>query len=75
MVMFLGSYDIKQSMIIKRRQDRTEALHLPDDSDPGALFELGLREYKSGNTETAILFISKALKIFINKDIYKILGP
>lgn len=70
LLVILGSYDIKQSMIIKRRQDRTEALHLPDDSDPGALFELGLREYKSGNTETAILFISKALHIFFIKQKY-----
>lgn len=60
-----GSYDIKQSLSIKRRQDRTEALQLPDDSDPGALYELGLREYKNGNTVTAVLFISKALTVFV----------
>lgn len=47
-------------MIIKRRQDRTEALQLPDDSDPAALYELGLREYRSGNRKTAVVFISKA---------------
>lgn len=61
-----GSYDIKQSLSIKRRQDRTEALQLPDDSDPGALYELGLREYKNGNTVTAVLFISKALPDYIS---------
>lgn len=60
-----GSYDIKQSLSIKRRQDRTEALQLPDDSDPGALYELGLREYKNGNTATAVLFISKALHFIL----------
>lgn len=49
-------------MLIKRRQDRSEALQLPDDSDPNALFELGLREYKSGKAQTAVLFISKAEK-------------
>lgn len=56
----IGSYDIKQSLITKRRQDRTEALQLPDEAEPGALFELGLKEYKNGNTEIAILFITKA---------------
>lgn len=55
-----GSFDIKQSLITKRRQDRTEALQLPDEAEPGALFELGLKEYKNGNTEIAIIFISKA---------------
>lgn len=54
-----GSYDIKQSLNIKRRQDRTQALQLPDEADPGALFALGLREFKSGNLETAIVFISQ----------------
>lgn len=45
---------------MKRRQDRTEALQLPDETDPGALLRLGQREYKNGNTEIAVLFISKA---------------
>lgn len=58
--MKIGSYDIKQSLITKRRQDRTEQLQLPDEAEPGALFELGLKEYKNGNTEIAIVFISKA---------------
>lgn len=58
--MCVGNYDIKQSLSIKRRQDRTEALHLPDETDPSALLTLGKREYKNGNTDIAILFISKA---------------
>lgn len=58
----IGSYDIKQSLITKRRQDRTEALQIPDEAEPGSLFELGLKEYKNGNTEIAILFITKANK-------------
>lgn len=60
-----GHFDIKQSLSIKRRQDRTEALRLPDDSDPSALYELGLKEYKSGNTETAVVFITKAMLMII----------
>lgn len=55
-----GYFDIKQSLSIKRRQDRSEALQLPDETDPGTLLTLGQREFKSGNTEIAILFISKA---------------
>lgn len=57
----LGNYDIKQSLSMKRRQDRTEALQLPDETDPYALLRLGQREYKNGNTEIAVLFISKAI--------------
>lgn len=55
-----GYFDIKQSLSIKRRQDRSEALQLPDETDPSTLLALGQREFKSGNTEIAILFISKA---------------
>ena len=58
--MQLGYFDIKQSLSIKRRQDRSEALQLPDETDPSTLLALGQREFKSGNTEIAILFISKA---------------
>lgn len=57
---FSGNYDIKQSLSIKRRQDRTEALQLPDETDPSTLLALGQREYKNGNTEIAVVFISKA---------------
>lgn len=55
-----GNFDIKQSLTIKRRQDRTEALQLPDETDPSTLLALGQREFKSGNVEIAIMFISKA---------------
>lgn len=55
-----GYFDIKQSLSIKRRQDRSEALQLPDETDPSTLLALGQREFKSGNTDIAILFISKA---------------
>lgn len=55
-----GNYDIKQSLSIKRRQDRTEALQLPEETDPGILFTLGQREFKSGNIDIAIMFITKA---------------
>lgn len=56
----IGYFDIKQSLSIKRRQDRSEALQLPDEIDPGTFLVLGQREFKHGNTEIAISFISKA---------------
>lgn len=59
-----GYFDIKQSLSIKRRQDRSEALQLPDETDPSTLLALGQREFKSGNTDIAILFISKARSTF-----------
>lgn len=63
MMVFIGYFDIKQSLNIKRRQDRSEALQLPDETDPSTLLGLGQREFKSGNTEIAILFISKACNL------------
>lgn len=65
-MIFTGYFDIKQSLSIKRRQDRSEALQLPDETDPSTLLGLGQREFKSGNTEIAILFISKACKLAWN---------
>lgn len=55
-----GYFDIKQSLSMKRRQDRSEALQLPDKTDPSALLALGRRECKNGKVDIAILFISKA---------------
>lgn len=60
MILDSGYFDIKQSLSIKRRQDRSQALQLPDKTDPGALLALGQREFKSGNIDIAISFISKA---------------
>lgn len=45
---------------MKRKQDRSEALHLPDEADPSTLLTLGQREFKNGNTEIAVLFLTKA---------------
>lgn len=55
-----GSYDIKQSLSMKRRKDRNEALQIPEEAEPGTLLALGMREFKNGNTEIAVSFISKA---------------
>lgn len=61
-----GSFDIKQSLSIKRKQDRSQTLQLPDEADPGTLLTLGQREFKNGNTEIAVLFLTKAMGNWIN---------
>lgn len=58
-----GSFDIKQSLNIKRKQDRSKTLQLPEEADPGTLLTLGQREFKNGNTEIAMLFLTKAKSI------------
>lgn len=55
-----GFFDIKQSLSQKARQDRNEALSLPEEAEPGSLLAMGMREAKNGNFESAVQFISKA---------------
>lgn len=55
-----GFFDIKQSLTQKARQDRNEALSLPEEAEPGSLLAMGMREAKNGNFESAVQFISKA---------------
>ncbi|XP_050098235.1 outer dynein arm-docking complex subunit 4 [Anopheles aquasalis] len=62
----IGNFDIKQNLINKRRQERNEALQLPEEADPGAILALGMREIKNGNMDNAVLFISKALEMNTN---------
>lgn len=56
----IGAYDIKQSLSLKRRKDRNEALQLPEEADAGSLLALGMREFKNGNIDIAVSFITKA---------------
>ncbi|KFB47534.1 AGAP011462-PA-like protein [Anopheles sinensis] len=49
------NFDIKQNLINKRRQERNEALQLPEEADPGAILALGMREIKNGNLDNAAL--------------------
>lgn len=58
-----GFFDIKQSLSQKARQDRNEALSLPEEAEPGALLALGLRECKNGKFDSAVQFISKARRV------------
>jgi hypothetical protein len=57
----MGSHDIKQSLKMKRRQDRTRALQIPEEAEPGTLLALGSREMRSGNVNIAINFVHKVM--------------
>ncbi|XP_014467570.1 PREDICTED: tetratricopeptide repeat protein 25 [Dinoponera quadriceps] len=45
----MGSTDIKQSLKMKQRQDRSRNLQIPEETEPGALLTLGLREMRFGD--------------------------
>ncbi|ALC40468.1 maker116 [Drosophila busckii] len=56
-----GAFDIKQSLQIKQKQDRNEALLIPDEADISSIIALGLKEIKNANPENAIQFFCKVL--------------
>lgn len=56
-----GTFDIKQSLQIKQKQDRNEALLIPDEADISSIIALGLKEIKNANPENAIQFFCKVL--------------
>lgn len=55
----MGSTDIKQSLRMKQRQDRSRSLQIPEETEPGALLALGLREMRFGDVNVAINCINK----------------
>jgi hypothetical protein len=57
----MGSHDIKQTLKMKRRQDRTRALQIPEEADPGTLLALGSWEMRSGDVNIAIGFVHKVM--------------
>lgn len=57
----MGSHDIKQSLKLKRRLDRTRALQIPEEAEPGTLLALGSWEMRSGDINIAISFVHKVL--------------
>ncbi|XP_049855611.1 outer dynein arm-docking complex subunit 4-like [Schistocerca gregaria] len=59
----MGSRDIKQSLRLKRKQERSRALQIPEEARPGALLALGSREMRRGNLRAAIGFVHKALEL------------
>lgn len=55
----MGSRDIKHSLKMKRRQDRSKALQIPEEAEPSTLLALGSHELRSGDVEIAINFVNK----------------
>ncbi|KAE8738124.1 hypothetical protein FOCC_FOCC016405 [Frankliniella occidentalis] len=59
----MGHRDIKQSLRMKRHQERVHALQLPEEADGSTLLALGQYELRQGNTDIAIAFVNKALQL------------
>ncbi|XP_076269712.1 outer dynein arm-docking complex subunit 4 [Rhynchophorus ferrugineus] len=59
----LGSKDIKQSLKIKRKQDRSRILQIPEEADSSTFLALGNYEMCRGDIAIAVDFISKALEL------------
>ncbi|KAJ3654899.1 hypothetical protein Zmor_014052 [Zophobas morio] len=59
----MGSKDIKQSLKLKRKQDRSKALQIPEEAEPGTFLALGNYEMGRGDLQIAINFITKALEL------------
>nr|XP_018903410.1 PREDICTED: tetratricopeptide repeat protein 25 [Bemisia tabaci] len=59
----MGSRDIKQSLKMKRRADRSKALQIPEEAEPGTLLALGNYELRNGDVAIAINFVNKALEL------------
>lgn len=55
----MGSRDIKHSLKMKRRQDRSKALQIPEEAEPSTLLALGSHELRSGDVDIAIGFVNK----------------
>ncbi|RZC35820.1 tetratricopeptide repeat protein 25 [Asbolus verrucosus] len=59
----MGSKDIKQSLKLKRKQDRSRALQIPEEAEPGTFLALGNYEMCRGDLQIAANFITKALEL------------
>ncbi|CAG9826641.1 unnamed protein product [Diabrotica balteata] len=59
----MGSKDIKQSLKLKRKQDRSKALQIPEEAEPSTFLALGNYEMCRGDIKIAVNFISKALEL------------
>lgn len=57
----LGSKDIKQSLKIKRKQERSKMMQIPEEAEPGTFLALGNYEMCRGDLQIAIDFMSKVL--------------
>ncbi|CAB3369723.1 Hypothetical predicted protein [Cloeon dipterum] len=59
----MGNRDIKLSLKLKRRQERSKALQIPEQADPNTLLTLGGHEMKGGDLKVALGFVNKALEL------------
>lgn len=59
----LGSKDIKQSLKLKRKQDRTRIMQIPEEAEPGTFLALGNYEMTRGDLNIAINFIGKVINL------------
>ncbi|KAF4532820.1 hypothetical protein B566_EDAN002671 [Ephemera danica] len=59
----MGTRDIKLSLKLKRRQERSKALQIPEQAEPGTLLALGGHEMKGGDLRVALSFVNKALEL------------
>ena len=59
----MGSRDIKQSLKLKRKQDRSRALQIPEEAEPGTLLALGNHEMRTGQVSIAINFVDKVFSL------------
>ncbi|XP_063618177.1 outer dynein arm-docking complex subunit 4 [Cydia splendana] len=59
----MGSRDIKQSLSMKDKADRSSALQLPVEADAGTLLALARAEMTRERFRTAINFVNKAIEL------------
>lgn len=60
----LGSRDIKQSLKLKRRQDRTRILEISEEAHPGTLLALAIHRFKNGDVYVAMKFVDKVIALW-----------
>lgn len=58
----MGSKDIKQSLRIKRKEDRSKILQMPEEAEPSTFLALGNYEMCRGDLDIAVNFMSKVNK-------------
>lgn len=55
----MGSKDIKQSLKLKRKQDRSKMLQIPEEAEPSTFLALGNYEMGRGDLGIALNFMTK----------------
>lgn len=63
----MGNKDIKQSLRLKRREDRSKNMLIPEEAEPGTFLALGEYEMRRGDLHIALDFINKVVKSIIFK--------